>query len=76
MSAWHVADAPLSGHAEKPVFLSNRLSFCEEWFVKWLEEGGEREEEVKHILSVLSSISMPVFCRRCTETPWIKWVTF
>ena len=58
------------------MFLSNQLSFCGECFVKWLEEGGEREGEVKHIVSVLSSASMPMFCRRYTEMPWIKWVTF
>jgi len=58
------------------VFLSNRLSFCEARFVKWLEEGGEREGEVKHIVSALSSTSLLMFCWRCTEMLWIKWVTF
>jgi hypothetical protein len=54
----------------------NRLSFCEAWFVKWLQEWGEREGEVKHIVSVLSSTALPMFCRRCTEMPWIKRMTF
>ncbi len=34
-----------------PVFLPNALSFCEAWFVKWLEEGDERKWKVKHIVS-------------------------
>ena len=65
-----------SGHTEKTVLLSNRLSFCGAWSVKWLEERSEREGEVKHIVSVLSLISVPMFCWRCTEMLWIKWVTF
>jgi hypothetical protein len=38
------------------VFLSNRLSFCEAWFVKWLEEGDEREggSETHSISAILS----------------------
>ncbi len=43
--------------------------------MKWLEEWGEREGEVKHIVAVLSSTSLLMFCWRYTEMPWIKWMT-
>ena len=65
MSAWHVADAPLSGHAEKLVFLSDRLSFCEAWIVKYLG----REGEVKHIESSSGARSDTFYRNYGLESP-------
>jgi len=39
------------------VFLSDRLSFCGAWFVKWLQEGDEREGGSEtHCISAILNI--------------------